>query len=98
MKSWQPSIKLYVVFYVVMLLLSVDGLHSAEIAAKDHGWYMRFIIGVPWMFALIAGIALWVGSKRQGFKAQAAGGIMFVLGFLISAAYDGMGKLAGLIH
>lgn len=96
--SWQPSMKLYSVFFIVMLLVALIGLRTAEIAASGHGWLMRSNIAMPWLLALLSGLTLWKEERRKAMDKRIAGPLLLILSFVVSSTYDAMSGLSGLVH
>ncbi len=96
--GWKPSLTFYGCFFIFMFLLALDGLRSAELAASGRGFPLHLVIAVPWVFGAILGAGLWFGGGRGRFDRGTAGSILFALGFIISAAYEAMGKLSAPIH
>ena len=97
-KSWQPSIKLFGGFFLFMLLLSLDNFHSAEVAAKGHGWGLTFAIAAPWVCALLIGAILYLAPRRKQMSEQTAGVLLMLLAFVISYSYEARDKLSRLIR
>jgi len=97
-KSWQAWFKIYCGFYVVMMLISIDGIYWAERAVKGHGWDLQSMICMPWVAALIFGALLLISRYRRKIEDQSAGILLFFLGFVVSSAYSAMSRLAGMIH
>ena len=77
---------------VFMLLLSLDGLWSAEKAAT-HSWHLEFQITIPWVFAALAGGILSQLGRRGALKRDVAGALIMLVTFAASAAYEVLGKV-----
>jgi hypothetical protein len=97
-KSWQAWFKIYFGFYVVMMLISIDGIYWAERAVKGHGWDLQSMICMPWVMALMGGALLLIFRNRRKLDDQVAGILLFFLTFVVSSAYSAMSRLAGLVH
>jgi len=89
---------LYCGFFVFMFLLALPGLYTAEVAAKGYGWHLKFVIALPWIFGLLAGVILYLAPKRKQMDTKIAGPTLFLLAFVVSAAYEAIDGLSRLIH
>jgi len=79
-------------FLVLMLLLSLDGLWSAETVAT-HSWHLKFQIALPWVFAALGGAILSQLGRKGVLNRDMAGTLIMLLAFGASAAFEVMGKV-----
>src|SRR5271155_2691018 len=79
-------------FLCLMLLLSLDGLWSAE-SLVSHSWFLKIQIAIPWVFTVLAGMILSQSGRRGALTRDLAGAVIMLLGFVVSGAYEVLGKV-----
>ena len=96
-QPWFESVGRYRVLFAFLLVFSFIDLRSAWVAASGHGW-LRLEIVSPWIMCAVFGLNLHRMINRGELSRKMGGPVLMILGFIVTFAYEAMGKLGNLGH